>query len=373
MAFDIQGLIARLMGQGAQPQPANMLMQPNAQPETMGAMPPQNQLMAAAQPQIQQQAPMPPAAAPQQAPGFMDKFKAFQTSDMGGRLNDMFTGWAMGATPQDSIGKGAFMVNQGNQTRKGKEAQNQTVAWLKSQGMDEGQAKLTAGNQSALSEFLKQKFAKTDPKDALELQKMELEIKKLENPEGPKPTSSIQEYEYAKGQGFQGTFQEFETQMKKAGASSVNVGFNATEANAAGFADRAAQAEQIINDPKLSEAAISGAERVKANIPVVGNYLTSNEYKMVDQAKRNFVNAILRKESGAVIAPSEFDNADKQYFPQPGDTPEVIAQKAANRKVAIEGLGRSAGASYTPPPSLAAPAPAVSGAGNAVDYTDYFK
>jgi len=36
-----------------------------------------------------------------------------------------------------------------------------------------------------------------------------------------------------------------------------------------------------------------------------------------EQAKKNFVNAVLRLESGAVISPSEFTNADKQYFPQP--------------------------------------------------------
>jgi hypothetical protein len=35
------------------------------------------------------------------------------------------------------------------------------------------------------------------------------------------------------------------------------------------------------------------------------------------QAEQNFINAILRKESGAAISPSEYKNAEKQYFPQP--------------------------------------------------------
>jgi len=38
---------------------------------------------------------------------------------------------------------------------------------------------------------------------------------------------------------------------------------------------------------------------------------------------------VLRKESGAAIAASEFDNAEKQYFPQPGDSDQVISQKRA--------------------------------------------
>lgn len=62
-----------------------------------------------------------------------------------------------------------------------------------------------------------------------------------------------------------------------------------------------------------------------------------------NQAKRNFVNAVLRNESGAVISPSEFDNADKQYFPQPGDTPEVLAQKAKNRDLVTSNMFASAG------------------------------
>ena len=58
----------------------------------------------------------------------------------------------------------------------------------------------------------------------------------------------------------------------------------------------------------------------------------SEDFKKYEQAKRNFINAILRKESGAAIGQDEFDSADKQYFPQIGDTEAVIKQKAANRR-----------------------------------------
>lgn len=58
----------------------------------------------------------------------------------------------------------------------------------------------------------------------------------------------------------------------------------------------------------------------------------SEDFKKYEQAKRNFINAILRKESGAAIGQDEFESADKQYFPQIGDTEAVIKQKAANRR-----------------------------------------
>ncbi len=62
------------------------------------------------------------------------------------------------------------------------------------------------------------------------------------------------------------------------------------------------------------------------------------EFKQLDQAKSDFINAVLRKESGAVISPSEFENAERQYFPRVGDDPATIAQKAKNRELAIQGI-----------------------------------
>lgn len=55
-----------------------------------------------------------------------------------------------------------------------------------------------------------------------------------------------------------------------------------------------------------------------------------------EQSQRDFINAVLRKESGAAIGKDEFDNALKQYFPRLGDSPAVIAQKAKNRQLVID-------------------------------------
>ena len=67
----------------------------------------------------------------------------------------------------------------------------------------------------------------------------------------------------------------------------------------------------------------------------------NHEQQQIEQAQRNFINAVLRRESGAVISPEEFDNARKRVLPQPGDEPASIAQKcqpAANhRRIAHRG------------------------------------
>jgi hypothetical protein len=72
---------------------------------------------------------------------------------------------------------------------------------------------------------------------------------------------------------------------------------------------------------------------------------TSPEQQQVEQARRNFVSAVLRKESGAAIGVDEYKNEERKYFPQAGDTDKVIQQKQEARKLAIEALKAQAGPS----------------------------
>jgi len=99
------------------------------------------------------------------------------------------------------------------------------------------------------------------------------------------------------------------------------------------FAKRMSSSQRILNTVEQEGTNLYNA--LVSNIPLAGNLLTSPEYKLYEQAKRDFINAILRYESGAAIGQQEFASADRQYFPQPGDTPEVIKQKRANRDLAI--------------------------------------
>lgn len=128
--------------------------------------------------------------------------------------------------------------------------------------------------------------------------------------------------------------------------------FNEGQGKAAGFTDRMLQSEGILSGVNGQEGVqgqgTSALQTGLSAIPGVGNYLTSTDRQKFEQAKRDFVNAQLRRESGAAISPSEFDSANKQYFPTPGDSPEVIQQKTANRRAAIEALGREGGPSYKP-------------------------
>lgn len=127
----------------------------------------------------------------------------------------------------------------------------------------------------------------------------------------------------------------------------TRVEMNENQAKAAGFADRMIASNPIIK--KTTPARLDATQVGRASIPLIGNLITSGDYQSFNQAQRDFINAQLRRESGAVISPEEFDNAEKQYFPKVGDDDKVILQKEANRNNAVNAMQRSAGAAYKPP------------------------
>lgn len=91
---------------------------------------------------------------------------------------------------------------------------------------------------------------------------------------------------------------------------------------------------------KLPQMAGAGRmDRALDAVPFgIGHGMTSPEYQQAEQAQRQFIQAWLRRTSGAAISPAEFEAEGRKFFPQPGDTPAVIEQKAAARKAAREGL-----------------------------------
>lgn len=123
--------------------------------------------------------------------------------------------------------------------------------------------------------------------------------------------------------------------------------FNESQAKDAGFADRMMNANPDILDTQGEANTLWNY--FKSSLPVVGNYLVDPEYQKFDRAQKDFINAQLRDESGAVISPGEFVNARKQYMPAPGDNPATLAEKTQAREIARQNMIRGAGPAYKPP------------------------
>ncbi len=79
-------------------------------------------------------------------------------------------------------------------------------------------------------------------------------------------------------------------------------------------------------------------DSLMSGVPLVGNYLVSEEFQAGKQAADEWLSAILRKDTGAAITDQEFTIYGRVYFPLPGDSPAVIQQKREARKRAEEGI-----------------------------------
>ena len=113
---------------------------------------------------------------------------------------------------------------------------------------------------------------------------------------------------------------------------------NESQSKALLFGSRMKAADEILQQ-LASEGTKTSVPGSRA--PLVGGIVTafsSDNRQMLDQAKTDFMTAVLRRESGAAISSGEFDTANRQYFPQIGDSEKLIEQKAANRKLALRGV-----------------------------------
>jgi hypothetical protein len=138
-----------------------------------------------------------------------------------------------------------------------------------------------------------------------------------------------------------------------------------SQGNATAYGMRMAEANKILTDLEKKGVTNTGILRSAVGgtvglTPFIGDKLQeatnalinplptflggpSAQQQQVDQARRNFITAVLRKESGAAIGASEFANEEKKYFPQTGDTDTVIKQKQDARELAIKAMGIQAG------------------------------
>lgn len=87
------------------------------------------------------------------------------------------------------------------------------------------------------------------------------------------------------------------------------------------------------------------------------NPLATTEGQQYRQAQDNWLRANLRKESGAAIGVAEMDQERKNYFPIPGDSPGVIAQKARNRTTTERAMRAAAGGGLPAAEGVSAPTP----------------
>lgn len=315
-------------------------------------------------------------------------YQDFVNSERGATLNDMFTGWAMGSTAGDSIAKGAQLVAANRGTRKNV---NQTVEWLKGKGMDEQQAKMLAASPPALNEYLKTMAEGSDPMKALQLQKAQLEVENLRNPNA-KLTESERAFQQAKLDGFKGSRMEYDITMKEAGRNKIDIntgvklpsGYEWLDPNdqskgvkpiAGGPAEqipgelaaRVGMGENflkndlpVLREPANLEAATGPIDRIQA-------WAGYGKPAEIERKFQSGVEVLSRLLSGAGMTQVEIDEKTKRYMPTFADGPESLKTKLNQLEAEIQAAGNAAmrgrgGNILSQQPS-----------GGVVDYQEYFK
>jgi hypothetical protein len=168
-------------------------------------------------------------------------------------------------------------------------------------------------------------------------------------PPTPKePPSSIQEYNFAKGQGYAGTFEQFKKEMTKAGATNINM--PSESERTAGFLTNRLQTaigqinKVVTNDPNAAAPKI-GAEAVK--------FLTGSDYlknltnpaarQQIENAQLELLDSALTLGTGAAYTREQLQNYSKSYFPQLGDKPQAIKDKQDRLKSLLNAAKIKAG------------------------------
>ena len=198
--------------------------------------------------------------------------------------------------------------------------------------------------------------------------------------------AAIQEYEYALGQGFKGTFNDFITAQKRAGAANTTVTYGApvagvdasgnpvffqpskgggapaivpgvrpkpdqpkspteVQAKAGTFHSQMVSASNELGT--LSREGFDPSSvRTQVETSVAGgltNPIAGEKAQRARQAQEQWSEAFLRVKTGAAATQGEVDRNIRTFFPQVGDTPEVIAQKARMRTQAESDVASMAG------------------------------
>lgn len=180
-------------------------------------------------------------------------------------------------------------------------------------------------------------------------------------PEPVKPTTDMQNYEFAKAQGFKGSFNDFKQQISPAERERLALdrekfefekqtkagGKDLTEAQgkASAFQSQMISASNAVkaleaNGFNPASFASQTAVKLAGGVANPAVPVTAQQYK---QAQDQWSEAYLRFKTGAAATEQEVQRNNRTFFPVFGDKPDQIAQKALAREQAERDIGIAAG------------------------------
>ena len=259
-------------------------------------------------------------------------------------LGDRFTGNISAAGPQGLASLGAAIAGA---------PRNQWGTGL-AQGLAQySQLAQTNKKKASLAEALKGAMGQSDMSPlqrTLIEQYPDLAVPEIakgifDKPKAVEQPNDVREYEYAKGQGYKGTFQDWTTQLKKAGASNVNVNNLPAEVGArlglaGGFLERY---DTIHKD-------LEGLNTLTGRAQLIFNTGKGAEVKRHIESGAE---ALIRQLTGAGKSQEEAQSYASRYLPGALDTAFDLKSKLEGLKYDLEhtasGIYKAKGGTYTSP------------------------
>lgn len=102
----------------------------------------------------------------------------------------------------------------------------------------------------------------------------------------------------------------------------------------------AQQYHKQLSDPKILSAGLgprAAANAFSSNLPVIGSFVTSEQYKQFKSAGDAFAQNILYLRSGSAAPTAEVEKTAREFTPQPGDGKDRIEQLKKSREIALKG------------------------------------
>lgn len=160
--------------------------------------------------------------------------------------------------------------------------------------------------------------------------------------------TSIQEYNFARSQGYTGTFDKFQKELKQAGATSINM--PSESERTAGFLtsrlqNALSQINQVITKNPNAAAPKIGAEAVQflTGSDYLKNLANPENRQQIESAQLELLDSALTLGTGAAYTREQLQNYSKSYFPQLGDKPANISDKKNRLNALLKSANIKAG------------------------------
>lgn len=201
---------------------------------------------------------------------------------------------------------------------------------------------LDENTRSVLSAMLQQRLQSSDPMYRMQMEKAQLELDQMRNPQ-PQPmamTDDMKEYNFAVSQGYNGSFQEFMAEMKKAGATNVTttIGGEPNDSALRGaldkkegeawsiYLDSATNSAGTMQDMQMLDELIGMAPQG----PVTGRL--ANMFTGVNSAADAF-NSVVKRVAPTLRAPGSGATSDIEYEGMLKSLPQLSASPEANMAI----------------------------------------